>query len=89
MKTYKEFQKEKRRCQRRELKAIESHLHPIPPLVSGCDILHEHKGQYIYFSAWRGDNTANTKSLKYHRLIVLNDRQFYSHHSIDFKWLVA
>jgi hypothetical protein len=89
MKTYKEFQKEKRRFRRQELRTIESHLHPSPDKLNNCNILHEHKGQYIYFSAWLGDNKVNTKSLKYHRLTILNDRHFYNNHSDDFKWLAA
>ena len=89
MKTHKQFQKEKSRCMRQELKTIESYLHPLPEPLSGYQICHRHAGTTIIFTAWQGNHQANTKSLKFYRSQILNDRHFYSHHSDDFKWLVA
>ncbi len=45
----------KRKAQRRDFKIIEGVLHP-PLKINGFDILHEHKGRWIIFSAWK-DNS--------------------------------
>ena len=87
--TVKEYNKQRRKAQRQELKEIESHLHPEPEPINDCQICHSHIGRYIIFSAWKGDRKANARSLRFHRQDVLADKHFYNNHSSDFKWLVG
>jgi hypothetical protein len=42
----------KRKNQQRELQTIEKILHPTPT-INGVNILHEHTGKRINFSAWK------------------------------------
>jgi len=75
-----------RQWQRKTLAEIETKLHPCPT-VNGLTILHQHVGQKIVFSAWKGDNPANNRSSEFSRYYVLNCLDFYSKHSYDLQWL--
>lgn len=70
----------------REKKIIEGILHPTPK-IKGYNITHRHVGQYIYFSAWQGDNRLNDKEFRVHRQEVLNDKTFYHRYLQDLGWL--
>jgi hypothetical protein len=74
-----------RQWQRQILKKIEAILHPCPK-INGVDILHEHKGKYIIFSAWNGNNPINGKQLRYDRLWALEE-DFYVRHDESLDWL--
>ena len=81
--------KQKRRQQRLELKAIEKILHPTPT-INGVEINHYHQGQYIYFSAWKGQDKVNQKETRWHRQRFLHMRpetNFYQLFNMDFEWL--
>lgn len=68
-----------------ERKTIEDILHPCPR-IRGYEIRHRHAGQYIYFSAWRNNQT-NGKEFRVHRSLVLYDNTFYRRYVIDLGWL--
>jgi len=69
---------------------IERQLHPIPE-IKGIQILHRHVGQKIEFTAWRGNDQINNKSLLYDRSTIgFYKGRFYNDSTIkkDFNWLV-
>ena len=72
---------------REELKIIESHLHPLPAAIDGYIIMHRHQGQYVYFSAWSGDEQTD-RELRVHRSEILYDKHFYNHNARDFMNLI-
>ncbi len=86
--TSKEIKAERRKIQRQELKQIESYLHPCP-VLNNTEILHEHKGQRIIFTAWVKDNPINNKILNYHRADILANKHFYNTESLEFRWLAT
>lgn len=55
---------------REERKIIESKLHPCPK-IDGIDILHEHRGKQIIFSAWKGNDQLNNRYISIDRLLAL------------------
>jgi len=85
--TYKELKSLRRKASREEFKTIESHLHPLPPSINGYKILHRHQGQYIYFSAWKNNETNDTE-LQIPRITVLIDKHFYNHYMQELKSLI-
>ncbi len=64
------IKKEQRKMARRELIKIESKLHPVPT-INGFEILHEHKGQFVYFSAWKNGWERRDKYVKVNRQEIL------------------
>ena len=84
--TAKDVRREKRNLQKRELADIESKLHPCPT-IDGIEILHEHRGRKIIFTAWKGDNPANNKLLEYSRDEVLYCVEFYGWNNEAINWL--
>ena len=89
MKNEKETQRLKRRKRYQDFKHIESILHPIPK-INGVEITHYHQGQYVYFSAWSGNDRVSGKVLKWERQRFLNmkpETKFYHLFSMDFEWL--
>ena len=72
--------------QSESLKAIEKHLHPYPK-INDLDILHCHRGQYIYFDAWGENDKANNRELRVHRQDVLCLPDFYNEYLEDLEWL--
>lgn len=91
--TYKDLQREKRKIQKKELKEIEGILHPNPKLY-GCEIMHEHKGRKIIFTAWIGDemkrdNDGGWKFIPYFREDVLYNKNFYKDNWDNFGWLCS
>ena len=86
MTTYSDLKKARRKQQKEELKRIESVLHPCLN-IGGIEILHEHKGQKITFSAWDDDKPINNRYSEFTRLYVLHCMDFYIRHANDLKWL--
>lgn len=89
--TLKELKRQHRKAQRAEFKEIESQLHPCPT-INGFDILHEHKGQYITFSAWKEGNEKGGDyytRLGVHRQDVLHGEDFYSFQRENLEFLTT
>jgi hypothetical protein len=88
--TYSELKKQQAKFKREEKARLEAILHPCPT-INGIDILHEHRGQMIVFSAWNGDNPVqplgNRRYGEYSRQYILNCGDFYKVHADDLKWL--
>ncbi len=84
--TYKELMELRRKDNRKDFKTIESYLHPLSPSINGYEILHRHQGQYIYFTAWKG-NTRTNAELQIPRITVLLDKHFYNHYMPELKSL--
>ena len=82
-----ELKRQQRAITRAELKQIEARLHPCPT-IDGLDILHEHRGQKILFSAWRNDLRANSREVVLRRTDVLLYEEPYTMFSSEFDWLV-
>jgi len=36
----------------------------------GYDILHQHVFNYVFFSCWKGDDKANNREIRKHRLLI-------------------
>lgn len=90
MKTLKEIKREKRRIQRQELKFIESILHP-NPTVDGCEVVHEHRGQYIYFTVQKGNKRISDHFLQFHRQDILSCPEgynFYKEQEDNIKFII-
>jgi hypothetical protein len=86
--TYHELKKKQRQAKREELKEIEAKLHPCP-VINGFDILHQHKGQKIIFSAWKGDEPLNRKTAEWSRDYVYFSQNFYAEERPYLEWLTA
>jgi len=82
-------QKERRKAMRKELREIEKMLHPCP-VFDGIEVLHEHRGRRIVFTAWREDTQIRGKEVAFPRKSVLyGPADFYEANKRDFQWLVA
>lgn len=80
------LKQEKRRAQRAEFKQIESVLHPCPT-VGDIEILHEHKGKKIIFTAWKDDEPCNDRFLVMQRFEVLTQERGPSQEEVE--WLAG
>lgn len=82
--------KARRQWQRETLKQIEAKLHPCPN-INGVDILHEHRGRMIVFTAWKGDDPLNNRHINISRdnVLALCDREGYPLSNDYLSWLVS
>ena len=76
----------KRKKQREEFKAIEAALHPTLQ-IGDIDILHEHRGQKIIFTSWKGNKRVNEREMHLDRshVLLFSDALDESSH----RWLVG
>jgi hypothetical protein len=86
-KTQKQAAAKWRRDTREKIDAILDAL----PAIGDCQILHEHRGQWIYLSLWRGNNPMDsTKYLRYHRAHILAcGADFAEIQKPDIDWLAT
>ncbi|HAX99314.1 MAG TPA: hypothetical protein DCY12_10625 [Candidatus Atribacteria bacterium] len=66
---------------------IEKALHPCPKFGE-IEILHEHRGQRIVFSAWKDDKPLTNKSISFRRDTILYNIGFYDTYQDVLKQLI-
>lgn len=89
--TFKELKALRRKQLRLEKKEIE-HILSLITDFGDVQILHEHRGQKIIFTAWRGDNPiyypCDKKSVVTHRGTVLaHGEKYFQDNKNNFEWL--
>jgi hypothetical protein len=89
MKHINSINKAKQKMYYENRKIIESVLHPNPKIYD-VEILHEHKGKYIFFKAWKDSDPINNRyiTIEYNRVLSLCENKQYPLSDDEMNWLI-